>query len=227
MGTVGFLVDGGVLQLLVSAADWSPFVARVVSFPAAFTATSMLNRLWTFHGLRMSTGRAYGAYGAIQLVGALINLAVFNACVLIEPRLYERPLVAHRYFRPYLVAYGVRGWRVTTSAAELTAALAARPTTLALTSDSYEGETRAAAARGYTIREIGRVRGLGLLGGPVMGFVWFIGKAIFFVMIQIWIRWTLPRLRVDQLMHISWKVMIPFGMATVLAVGTIVTWFAH
>jgi NADH-quinone oxidoreductase subunit H len=65
------------------------------------------------------------------------------------------------------------------------------------------------------------------LGGPVMGFVWFIGKAVFFVMIQIWIRWTLPRLRVDQLMHISWKVMIPFGMATVLAVGTIVTWFAH
>lgn len=65
------------------------------------------------------------------------------------------------------------------------------------------------------------------LGGPVMGFVWFIGKAVFFVMVQIWIRWTLPRLRVDQLMHISWKVMIPFGMATVLAVGTIVTWFAH
>ena len=65
------------------------------------------------------------------------------------------------------------------------------------------------------------------LGGPVMGFVWFIGKAVGFVMIQIWIRWTLPRLRVDQLMHICWKVMIPFGMATVLIVGTIVTWFAH
>ncbi len=65
------------------------------------------------------------------------------------------------------------------------------------------------------------------LGGPVMGLVWFLGKAIFFVMVQIWIRWTLPRLRVDQLMHICWKVMIPFGMATVLLVGTIVTWFAH
>lgn len=66
-----------------------------------------------------------------------------------------------------------------------------------------------------------------VLGGPAMGFLWFIGKAIFFVFVQIWIRWTLPRLRVDQLMHICWKVMIPFGMATVLAVGTIVTWFAH
>jgi NADH-quinone oxidoreductase subunit H len=65
------------------------------------------------------------------------------------------------------------------------------------------------------------------LNEPGFGFVWFIGKAVFFVLIQIWIRWTLPRLRVDQLMHICWKVLIPFGMATVLAVGTIVTWFAH
>ena len=60
-----------------------------------------------------------------------------------------------------------------------------------------------------------------------MGFIWFIGKAFTFVLIQIWIRWTLPRLRVDQLMYICWKVMIPFGMATVLLVGTIVTFWAH
>ena len=65
------------------------------------------------------------------------------------------------------------------------------------------------------------------LGGPIMGVVWFLAKAIFFVIVQIWIRWTLPRLRVDQLMNICWKVMIPFGMATVLAIGTIVTWLAH
>jgi NADH-quinone oxidoreductase subunit H len=67
----------------------------------------------------------------------------------------------------------------------------------------------------------------GFLDAPWMGFIWFIGKAFTFVMIQIWIRWTLPRLRVDQLMYICWKVMIPFGMATVLLVGTIVTFLAH
>ncbi|HYM19762.1 MAG TPA: NADH-quinone oxidoreductase subunit NuoH [Candidatus Kapabacteria bacterium] len=66
-----------------------------------------------------------------------------------------------------------------------------------------------------------------LLGGPVTGFLWFVAKALFFVFIQIWIRWTLPRLRVDQLMNICWKVMIPFGMATVLVVGTLITWFIH
>ena len=94
VGTVGFLVDGGVLQLLVSAADWSPFAARALSFPAALTATFVLNRAWTFQGLRMGVARAYGAYGAIQLVGALINLAVFSVCVLAAPALYERPLIA-------------------------------------------------------------------------------------------------------------------------------------
>jgi NADH-quinone oxidoreductase subunit H len=67
----------------------------------------------------------------------------------------------------------------------------------------------------------------GFLDAPWMGFIWFIGKAFTFVLIQIWIRWTLPRLRVDQLMYICWKVMIPFGMATVLLVGTIVTFLAH
>jgi len=94
VGAIGFLVDGGVLQLLVSAAGWSPFTARVLSFPAALSATFVLNRIWTFGGLRMPAGRAYGVYGAIQLVGALINLAVFYVCVLLAPPLYERPLIA-------------------------------------------------------------------------------------------------------------------------------------
>ncbi|HET7292739.1 MAG TPA: glycosyltransferase family 39 protein [Vicinamibacteria bacterium] len=81
-----------------------------------------------------------------------------------------RLLVAHRYFRPYLVAYGVRGWRVTASPLELAATLeaaSAGDSTLALTSDLYEGELRAAAARGHVLEELGRVRGLGVLGGPL------------------------------------------------------------
>jgi NADH-quinone oxidoreductase subunit H len=66
-----------------------------------------------------------------------------------------------------------------------------------------------------------------VLNGPVMGFIWFIAKGLFFVFLQIWIRWTLPRLRVDQLMHVCWKVLIPFGMVAVLAVGALVTAFVH
>jgi putative flippase GtrA len=94
VGAVGFVVDAGVLQLLVSVAGWSPFLARGVSFPAALACTFALNRGWTFRGLRMSVVRAYGTYGAIQGVGALLNLLVFSLCLLLVPALYERPIIA-------------------------------------------------------------------------------------------------------------------------------------
>lgn len=94
VGAVGFAVDAAVLQLLVSVASWSPFAARAVSFPVALACTFTLNSLWTFKGLRLPLARAYGAYGAIQVVGALINLLVFSACVLLAPPLYERPVIA-------------------------------------------------------------------------------------------------------------------------------------
>jgi len=94
VGAIGFVVDAAVLQLLVSVASWSPFAARAVSFPVALGCTFTLNRLWTFRGLRLPLARAYGAYGAIQVVGALINLFVFSACVVLAPPLYERPVIA-------------------------------------------------------------------------------------------------------------------------------------
>lgn len=53
----------------------------------------------------------------------------------------------------------------------------------------------------------------------VVGALWFTGKAMFLVLVQMWLRWTLPRLRVDQLMHICWKVFMPFSFGNVLLVS--------
>jgi NADH-quinone oxidoreductase subunit H len=46
-------------------------------------------------------------------------------------------------------------------------------------------------------------------------------KASFFMWVYVWVRWTLPRFRYDQLMSLGWKFMIPLGLANVLVTALI------
>ncbi len=69
------------------------------------------------------------------------------------------------------------------------------------------------------------------LGGPSVPFLedphWalqiaaFLAKAGFFLFLFIWVRWTLPRFRFDQLMALGWKVFLPLALLNLLATGVV------
>ena len=57
------------------------------------------------------------------------------------------------------------------------------------------------------------------LEGPWWGVFWISIKAIALIFVMMWVRWTWPRLRPDQLMYVAWKVFIPFALANIFFVG--------
>ena len=61
----------------------------------------------------------------------------------------------------------------------------------------------------------------------IPGFVWFFGKAFFVVWLLMWIKWTFPRLRIDQILTLEWKYLIPISMLNLLLMVAIVVFKLH
>jgi len=53
----------------------------------------------------------------------------------------------------------------------------------------------------------------------VLGHITFVSKALLMVFVFIWIRWSLPRFRYDQLMNLGWKVLLPLALANIAVTG--------
>jgi NADH-quinone oxidoreductase subunit H len=61
----------------------------------------------------------------------------------------------------------------------------------------------------------------------VPGFVWFFGKTFFLIFVIMWFRWTFPRLRIDQLLNLEWKYLLPISMINILLVTVIAIFGWH
>jgi len=71
----------------------------------------------------------------------------------------------------------------------------------------------------FTLFNIGIPDAWMFLDGPILGFFWIMIKAVFLIFVMMWFRWTFPRLRVDQLMYLCWKVFIPFALANLFFIS--------
>jgi NADH-quinone oxidoreductase subunit H len=63
-------------------------------------------------------------------------------------------------------------------------------------------------------------------GGPVLSAIfpilWFVVKVLFFLLLYIWVRGTLPRFRYDQLMSFGWKFLLPLAMANIIVTSLVI-----
>ena len=57
----------------------------------------------------------------------------------------------------------------------------------------------------------------------ILGVVLLFVKIIAFIFFFMWIRWTIPRFRYDQLMNLGWRTLIPLAIANIVLTGLVIT----
>ena len=74
----------------------------------------------------------------------------------------------------------------------------------------------------FVVSAIAATLFLGGWQGPLLpGVVWFLLKVYFLIFVMMWVRWTFPRLRVDQLMHFAWKFLLPVAFLNILVTALV------
>jgi NADH-quinone oxidoreductase subunit H len=76
----------------------------------------------------------------------------------------------------------------------------------------------------FIVASIAATLFLGGWQGPLLPpYIWFILKAYGIYFLLMWLRFTLPRLRIDQLMGLAWKLLVPLALVNLLVMGLVIT----
>ena len=74
---------------------------------------------------------------------------------------------------------------------------------------------------GWMPFHIGHWQGFNHVMDYIPSSIWFFGKTFFMIFLIMWFRWTFPRLRIDQLLNLEWKYLLPISMFNILLVTLI------
>jgi putative flippase GtrA len=94
VGGAGFLVDAGMLALLLHVSPLGPFSARIVAIAAAMLVTFWLNRTFTFGRSDRGLAAEGTRYGGVGVSAALLNYAVYSVILLVFPAVWPVLAVA-------------------------------------------------------------------------------------------------------------------------------------
>jgi NADH-quinone oxidoreductase subunit H len=75
---------------------------------------------------------------------------------------------------------------------------------------------------GWMPLHIGNLTGFNHVMDFIPPIVWFFGKTFFVVYLIMWFKWTFPRLRIDQLLTLEWKYLLPFNLVNTILIAFIV-----
>lgn len=71
------------------------------------------------------------------------------------------------------------------------------------------------------------VDGFDMVMNYIPGIVWFLGKTFLIVWLMMWIRWTYPRLRIDQILKLEWKYLMPLALLNIVIMTVVVAFGWH